>query len=298
MFSVPPAARAGVRASLPLLVGLVPFGLVAGVAAVDAGLSPVAAVGMSVVVFAGASQLAVIDLLGSDASLAVVVLTGVVINLRILMYSASIAPYFQRYRPRRKGLLAYFLTDQAYAVAVAWYESDDADGEGADAADADGEGAADADDVEGGASGGSSGPDDGDRTDGGTAEGARPVGPAEPAPLDDGEGEGEGESDDPGRDWYFLGAGASIWVVWVVTTAVGVGLGRGLPDAWGLDFAVPLVFLALVVPRIEDAPTAAAGGVAGLVALLGVGLPFELGLPVAAAVGVAVGLVAEEVRGR
>ncbi len=245
---LPPTARAGVRASLPLVVGVVPFGLVAGVAAVDAGLSPLAAFGMSVVVFAGASQLAVIDLLGRDASLVVVVLTGVIINLRMLMYSASIAPYFQRYRTRWKAVLAYFLTDQAYAVAVARFQArvgeEGEDGERAEA------------------------------------------------------GETDGGHDDGRRDYFYLGVAASIWVVWVVATAVGIGVGRGLPDAWGLDFAVPLVFLALLVPRLEDGETAAAGVVAGLVALFGSGLPYELGLPLAAVVGVGVGLVVEEVRDR
>ncbi|AUV83471.1 branched-chain amino acid ABC transporter permease [Salinigranum rubrum] len=235
MSRLPPAAREGVRTSLPLVVSIVPFGLVAGVAAVDAGLSPVAALGMSVVVFAGAAQLAVIDLLGRDASLVVAVVTGVVVNLRMMMYSASIAPYFQRYRARWKAFLAFFLTDQAYAVSIARFEA--RDGEERDAS--------------------------GER-----------------------------------GDWFYLGVGASLWVGWVVTTAVGVGLGRGLPDSWGLDFAVPLIFLALLVPRIEDGTTAAAGVVAGLVALFGSGLPYELGLPLAAAVGVGVGLVAEEVRGR
>jgi len=242
---LPPTVRAGVRASLPLLVGIVPFGLVAGVAAIDAGLSPVAALGMSVVVFAGASQLAVIELLRSDAAVPVVVLTGIVINLRMLMYSASIAPYFQRYRSRWKAVLAYLLTDQAYAVSIARFES-----------------------------GTESGGDEGD----------------------DAEADGGGSEGGEGRDRFYFGVAASLWVVWVVSTAVGVGLGRGLPDSWGLDFAVPLVFLALLVPRIEDGPTAAAGGIAGLVALAGVGIPYELGLPLAAVVGVGVGLAVEEVR--
>src|SRR6056297_1149912 len=91
---------AGVRAALPSLFGLIPFGLVAGIAAVDAGLSPLQAVGLSFVVFAGASQLAAVDLLSQDASLAVVVVTAVVINLRMAMYSASIAPYFEAFRRR------------------------------------------------------------------------------------------------------------------------------------------------------------------------------------------------------
>ncbi|MUV57160.1 AzlC family ABC transporter permease, partial [Halogeometricum sp. CBA1124] len=72
MFRIPAEVRRGVRDVSPILVGIVPFGLVAGVAAVDAGLSPLQAVGLSMVVFAGASQLAIVDLLSRNAELAVV----------------------------------------------------------------------------------------------------------------------------------------------------------------------------------------------------------------------------------
>ena len=235
MPSLPAAARAGVRASLPLLLGIIPFGVVAGVAAVDAGLSPVAALGMSVVIFAGAAQLAVIELLRSDTPLAVVVLTGVVVNLRILMYSASLAPYFEQYRTRWKAVLSYFLTDQAYALSVARYTDEARD---------------------------------------------------------------EDAGEDGRRDWYYLGVAVTLWAVWVTSTVVGIGLGRGLPASWGLEFAVPLVFLALLVPRLTDRPTLAAAVVAGLVALVGRNLPFELGLPVAAIVGVLVGVGLERRRER
>lgn len=112
---------AGVRAIAPILLGVVPFALVAGITAVDAGISPVQAVGMSVVVFAGAAQLAAIELIGQSAPAAVVVLTAIVINLRFVMYSASIAPYFRRFDAASKWLGAYVLTDQAYAVSLAEY---------------------------------------------------------------------------------------------------------------------------------------------------------------------------------
>ena len=115
----------GVRAFAPLSVGVVPFALIAGITAVDAGLSPLQAVGMSVVLFAGASQLAVIELLGRDAPLAVVVLTAVVINLRFTMYSASIAPYFRGIPGLRRWVGAYILTDQAYALSVADFRGSD-----------------------------------------------------------------------------------------------------------------------------------------------------------------------------
>lgn len=115
----------GVRAFAPLSVGIVPFALIAGITAVDAGLSPLQAAGMSVVVFAGASQLAIIELLGKDASLVIVVLTAVVINLRMMMYSASIAPYFREVSAVRRWLGAYVLTDQAYALSVADFRGSD-----------------------------------------------------------------------------------------------------------------------------------------------------------------------------
>jgi len=113
---------AGVRDVSPLLLGIVPFGLVAGIAAVNAGLGLAEAVGMSVIVFAGASQLAAIELIGSNAPLAVVVGTAVVINVRMVMYSASIAPHFADYGRRLRAGLAYVLTDQAYALSVAEFE--------------------------------------------------------------------------------------------------------------------------------------------------------------------------------
>jgi 4-azaleucine resistance transporter AzlC len=112
---------AGVRAISPILLGVVPFALVAGITAVDAGITPTQAVGMSVIVFAGAAQLAAIELIGKSAPAAVVVLTAIVINLRFVMYSASIAPYFRRFDTVSKWLGAYVLTDQAYAVSLAEY---------------------------------------------------------------------------------------------------------------------------------------------------------------------------------
>lgn len=213
---------AGVHDSLPLLLGIIPFALVSGVAAVDAGLSVVQAVGMSVVVFAGASQLAALDLLGNDAPLTVVVVTAAVINLRMLMYSASIAPRFRDTASRMRAFLAYFLTDQAFALTVAHYDLDES-----------------------------------------------------------------------GQRQYYLGVALTLWAVWQVGTLVGVVVGAGVPEEWGLSFAVPLVFLALLVPALKDRESLVAGLAAGVVAVAGAGLPVNLGLVVAAAVGVVAGMVAE-----
>lgn len=112
------AALAGVRDVAPMLLGVAPFGLVAGVAAIEAGFPAEVAVAMSVVVFAGAAQLALIDLVGQGYAPAVAAGTALVVNLRYLMYSASIAPQLQRYSARWRTVLSYLMTDQAYALSV------------------------------------------------------------------------------------------------------------------------------------------------------------------------------------
>src|SRR6056297_2201078 len=109
------AFRQGVRDVTPLLLGIIPFGFIAGIATVNAGLGLPEAVGLSAIVFAGGAQLAALHLIVRDAPLAIVVVTAVVINLRMLMYSASLAPYVHEISRRTKAAVAYLLTDQAYA---------------------------------------------------------------------------------------------------------------------------------------------------------------------------------------
>jgi 4-azaleucine resistance transporter AzlC len=113
---------AGVRAVLPLVVGVVPFGMIYGVLALGAGLPPSAAQAMSAIVFAGSSQFAAAQLFAVGTPALVVTLTIVVLNLRHALYSASIAPYLKPLSPVWKGLLAYLLTDEAYAVSILHYD--------------------------------------------------------------------------------------------------------------------------------------------------------------------------------
>src|SRR2546421_10339854 len=118
--------RAGARAVAPMLVGVVPFGLVAGATPVTHGLGRAVAVGFSVIVFAGASQLAAIDVLGSGGSALLAAAAAWTINLRLLLYSASLAPHLARERLRTRIWMAYLLTDQAYAVCISrWGRGDD-----------------------------------------------------------------------------------------------------------------------------------------------------------------------------
>jgi 4-azaleucine resistance transporter AzlC len=104
------------------LLALTPFGVAFGASATDVGLSALEALAMSVFVLAGAAQLAAVQLISAGASAAVVVLTVLVINLRLTLYSASLAPHFQRLPLGWKGLLSYHLTDQAYAATITRFD--------------------------------------------------------------------------------------------------------------------------------------------------------------------------------
>jgi 4-azaleucine resistance transporter AzlC len=107
-----------VKATAPVLLALVPFALAFGTMAAGGGLSALEALAMSVFVFAGAAQLAMVPLISAGASVAVIVLTVLVINLRMTLYSASLAPHFRLLPAGWKGLLSYLLTDQAYAATI------------------------------------------------------------------------------------------------------------------------------------------------------------------------------------
>lgn len=115
----------GVKADLPILVGVIPFGLIYGVIAVDAGLSPWEAQGMSAVVFAGSAQFIAAQLFGTGTPALVIILTVAVVNLRHALYSASIAPYVKGLSTVWKWGLAYLLTDEAYAVSITHYQEDE-----------------------------------------------------------------------------------------------------------------------------------------------------------------------------
>ncbi|MFU8771557.1 MAG: AzlC family ABC transporter permease [Anaerolineales bacterium] len=116
------AFASGVKAELPIAIGVIPFGMIYGVLAVAAGIPPLVAQAMSSIVFAGSAQFITVQLIVSGAVPGVIVLTAAIVNLRHALYSASMAPYLQPLHPLWKWLLAYLLTDEAYAVAITHYQ--------------------------------------------------------------------------------------------------------------------------------------------------------------------------------
>lgn len=116
------AFRRGLSAGLPFLVVVFPFGVVFGVIAIESGLNLAQAMGFSVLVIAGAAQLAALQLMTEGAPFAVVVLTALAVNLRMAMYSASLAPHLGTASLGARTAVAYLMLDQAYATAFMQYE--------------------------------------------------------------------------------------------------------------------------------------------------------------------------------
>jgi len=214
----------GVRAELPLLISVFPFGMIYGALALGAGLSKAASQMMSSIVFAGSAQFVTAQLVSDAAPATVIILTIAVVNLRHMLYSASLAPYLKNLPLKWKAILSYLLTDEAYAPTVLEYE----------------------------------------RT------GIKPM-----------------------SHWFLLGAGLALWTTWQVSTALGIFLGTAIPESWQLDFALALTFIAMVVPALKNRQMVAAAISAGVVALLAYGLPFKLGLILAALTGIIVGTILE-----
>lgn len=109
----------GVKALLPILLGIVPFGMISGIAVVQTHIPPFSGFVMSLLVFSGAALIVALQLIASGAPALVVFFSALVINLRFMIYSASLAPFLNRLSVRRKSLLAYLLSDQAYAASIA-----------------------------------------------------------------------------------------------------------------------------------------------------------------------------------
>lgn len=216
--------RDGVVAVSPLMIGVIPFGLVFGVAAAASSVGGAIGWASSWIIFGGAAQIATIQLLDEGTTAVVVIATALIIQARHIMYSAAMAPHFREFPAAWRWGLPYLLTDQAFAVSIIRYET---------------------------------------------------------------------VTDPTYKRWFVLGAGITLWTVWQTTTGIGVLLGAQIPAAWSLEFTIPLVFLALLIPTLRTRPAVVAAAVGGTVALLGYSMPYNLGLIVGAMSGVMAGVIAE-----
>lgn len=217
--------RRAISDSIPLFIPAIPFALVIGLAIVEAGIAPFVGWSSSWLIFGGAAQLTLITLLGSSAAAVAAITAALIVNARHLMYSAALAPVFQRQPGWARWLGPYVLLDQVFALSAL-------------------------------------------------------------------------RLDDEPRVFrtYYLAAGATFWILWQLTTALGLFIGPVVPEEWGLAFAVPILFLGLIVIGIDRYPKAVAAVVGAGVTYLFSGLPSRAGLLVGALVGIVAGTMAERLR--
>lgn len=217
----------GIRDQLPILIGVIPFGMIFGALAVRIGLQAFEAQSLSLLVFAGSAQFIAIGLIAEGVPALIIVMTIWVVNLRHALYSAHMAPHFSGLSWRWKWVLSWLLTDEAFVVGSSRY------------------------------------------TRGNTTL----------------------------AHWYFLGTGLALWSAWQISTLAGILLGTGLPDSLSLEFALPMTFLALLLPSMTHRPSLLAASSAGLAAVLLAGLPYKLGILLSALLGIGVGMVWERRQG-
>jgi len=220
------AFRRGIVASLPFQLVIVPFGLLFGVVATEAGLGVAEAMGFSILVIAGASQFTAVQMLDAGAPTLVILATALAVNLRMAMYSASLTPHLGAAKLWQRALVAYANVDQTYVSSIAEYE--------------------------------------------------RHPG----MPL-------------AGKLAFFAGTFAITGPLWVAATLAGAVAGDRIPASLGLDFALPITFLAMVAPMLRTVAHVAAAGVSVVGALVLAGLPAGTGLPVAALAAMVTGAAVE-----
>jgi 4-azaleucine resistance transporter AzlC len=108
----------GARDILPLLLGAAPFGLIYGTMAIASGLSAAAAMAMSLIVFAGSAQFVAVGMVAAQTPVLIIVATTFVVNLRHMLYSATLLPHLKHLPQRWRIPLAFLLTDESFAVTV------------------------------------------------------------------------------------------------------------------------------------------------------------------------------------
>lgn len=109
---------AGVKDMLPVHLGSFPFALIVGVTGVELGFTTVETMVMSAAIFAGSAQLAAMFLIAERANVLIILLTALMINIRFIMYSASLAPIFQQYSRMRKAVYSFLIADPVYALSI------------------------------------------------------------------------------------------------------------------------------------------------------------------------------------
>ncbi|WP_435097938.1 AzlC family ABC transporter permease [Candidatus Pelagibacter bacterium nBUS_27] len=212
----------GVADVSPLMIPVVPFGIIFGVLAIDLGLSPITTMAMSIIIFGGASQIIFLQLFSAGASSLVILSSVGAVNSRHLLYGAVLSEHMSDFKMTWKIIISYFLVDQAFAVTNSYLK----------------------------------------------------------------------KSSDKDRAFHSFGAGATCWIIWQITTIIGIFLGSIIPEKLGLSFAVPLTFLALIVDDFRKLINVIVIIISGIIATFGYEIiPFKAYVIVAATSGLIAAMI-------
>jgi 4-azaleucine resistance transporter AzlC len=213
----------GVKATIPMIVGAIPFGIIFGTLAEPSGLSWIGALAMSIFVYAGASQFIALGMLAAGATAPIIIATTFVVNLRHMLYAANMVPKVRHLPLRWRAVMAFGLTDETFASVNNRFMNSNSGIENA--------------------------------------------------------------------HWFYLGSFIAMYGNWILCTLLGISLGELFPDmtSWGLDFAMAVTFIGMVMPYLRNRPMIAAAVTAGALSIVTYTLPNKLGLMASGLSGVCVG---------
>ena len=196
----------GVIDVLPLMIPVVPFGIIFGAIGIELGFGPYLTYVSSIIIFSGASQIVIFQLISAGASTLVSITSSAVVSSRHLLYGAVVSQYLSHLSIYWKIALSYLLTDQAFAVSNEYFKKN---------------------------------------------------------------------KKNKIKHYHLVGSGLTLWLIWQVTTIIGIVLGSIVPDELGLSFTIPLTFLALLVTYLRSIDHLIVIILSGVSSILFFDIPFK-----------------------
>lgn len=188
----------GARKAVPIMLGYAPLGIAFGVIAREKGLNVVQTALMSLTAFTGSGQFIAVGMLGAGASISAVLLTNFLVNMRYLLFSASMAPFVKKMPSAIQAVLAFGITDETFAVNMSEFDK---------------------------------------------------------------------RKPDPG---FIFGVNVFSHLSWIANSAIGAAVGDLIPDInrFGVSFALPAMFIALLVLQVKDRQTLYVALISGILSTI------------------------------
>ena len=204
----------GIKDVSPLMIPVFPFGIIYGVIGMDLGIGPYMTLGLSIIIFGGASQIVLLQLFSGGASSLVILSSVGAVNARHVLYGAVLSEHLSDLKLFWKIILSYVMTDQAFAVSNDYFKKNNKDNN---------------------------------------------------------------------QHYHLLGSGFTCWIIWQISTILGIVLGSVVPEELGLSFTISLTFLALLISDFRKFKNIIVMLVSGLTATIGFNIiPFKAYIIVAA----------------